>query len=62
MKKNSPMILADNMSKFVYDLAEEISEKLNCKVIRAFLSDIRNINIGIDIGTEFEYKNLFLKK
>lgn len=61
MKKSRPMILADNMSKFVYDLAEEISEKLNCKVIRAFLSDIRNINSGIDIGTEFEYKNLFLK-
>ena len=61
MKKNSPMILSDNMPKFVYDLAEEISEKLNCKVIRAFLSDIKNINSAIDIGIEFEYKNLFLK-
>lgn len=61
MKKNSKIVLADNMQDFVYDLAQKMAKKLDCKVYRACLNDVKNISSGIDSGTEFEYKNLFLK-
>lgn len=61
MKKNSKIILADNMQNFVYDLAQRMAKKLDCKIYRASLNDIKNVNSEIYSGIEFEYRNLFLK-
>ena len=61
MKKNSKIVLADNMQDFVYDLAQKMAKKLDCKVYRACLNDVKNISSGIDSGTEFEYRNLKLR-